>query len=491
LKLPSQIKDWQKARQREEQRASAERAQREERERQQAAIAPSPDEKIASPISKATIAPSPDEKIASPITMAVGNKAAHEQQFANAAGIIPPSMSHLQLLQVQSSADEWSSVRETVRGHQREDDAASLSPSTFSRVSCLPSHHSQQRVVERGISEHQIKQAKVTGRMSLAVRFDDDYLEQQARTQAREWGEQLKAALAGLSLVDAKPKGPPGDRRIEVELVRSEGRARDVKRWLVDNSYFSNRNRVLYILRLSAREEIVVVEGLIDDQIDDIGIITVIRRVDKIWELKNSVSDHLRREVLDSPLDRQQQVSRYSRILDLIVDNEDRKIRMGKMEDKKLSIRHFIEKAGAAAEEVLRSLCEHEIELQGRGPSNYKTKLCLKWQQHGKFSNGNRCNFAHGSNQLRPSGCVCRKRGVCVCAAGAAPAAPAANQNIPWCSRKLVPWNGLLVDGLPCVEEMTLDKASSHPIGCDEKFDQAWTKHLPGAGAGEHVLYVY
>ena len=255
---------------------------------------------------KAAIAPSPDEKIASPITKAA---------IAAAAA---------QRLQVQSSADEWSSVREAVRVHQREDDAASLASTstTFSRVSFLPSDHSQQRVVERGISEHQIKQAKVSGRMSLAIRFDDDYLEQQAITKAREWGEQLKAALAGLSLGDARPKGPPGDRRIEVELVRSEGRARDVKRWLVENGYFSNQNRVLYILKPSAREEIVVVEGLIDYQIDDVGLITVIRR----------------------------------------------------------------------------------------------------------------CNFAHGSKELSLALSFAPP-------SGAAPAAPAANQNSGWCSRTLVPWN--------------------------------------------------
>ena len=185
LKLPSQIKEgssqtaYVAAQQRKAETLAKQQAEA------KAAIAPSPDEKIASPIAKAAIA-------------------------AAAA----------QRLQVQSSADEWSSVREAVRMHQREDDAASLAstPTTFSRVSFLPSDHSQQRVVERGISEYQIKQAKVSGCMSLAVRFDDDYLEQQAITKAREWGEQLKAAL-GLSLGDAKPKGPPGDRRIEVELV--------------------------------------------------------------------------------------------------------------------------------------------------------------------------------------------------------------------------------------------------------------------------------
>jgi hypothetical protein len=248
LKLPSQIKEGSS-------QTAYVAAQQRKAEMQAQALAPSPDENISA------IAPSPDAAAMAALAMAA------------------------QRLQVQSSADEWSSVRQAVREHQREDDAASRASTTFSRVSFLPSDHSQQRVVERGISEYQIKQAKVSGCMSLAVRFDDDYSEQQARTKAREWGDRLKAAL-GLSLGDAKPKGPPGDRRIEVELVRSENRARDVKRCLLDNGYFSNRNRVLYILQPSAREEIVVVEGLIDYQIGEVGVITVIRRVNNEMELE-------------------------------------------------------------------------------------------------------------------------------------------------------------------------------------------------------------
>ena len=37
-------------------------------------------------------------------------------------------------------------------------------------------------------------------------------------------------------------------------------------------------------------------------------------------------------------------------------------------------------------------------------PSNYKSRLCMKWQQHGECSFGNRCNFAHGSDELRGGG---------------------------------------------------------------------------------------
>ena len=124
--------------------------------------------------------------------------------------------------------------------------------------------------------------------------FDDDYGEQQARTEALEWGGQLMTALAGLhlSLGDAKAKGRPGDRRIEVELVRSERRARDVKRWLVDNKYFSERNRVGYILQKSdtshRQEEIVVVEGLLAN--GHVGVITVFRRDDNGRELRSTTA---------------------------------------------------------------------------------------------------------------------------------------------------------------------------------------------------------
>jgi hypothetical protein len=179
-------------------------------------------------------------------------------------------------------AGGWS---DELRGaNQREDDAASLS--NASTVSYRPSVHSQQRGEEREISDDEIRQAKVRGRVSLAVRFHDDYGEQQARTKAREWGEKVKAALTDLNLGDAKAKGPPGDRRIEVELGRSERMARDVKRWLADNGYFSDPNRVLYILKPSPREEIVVVEGLLAG--GHVGVITVFRRVDNGRELRST-----------------------------------------------------------------------------------------------------------------------------------------------------------------------------------------------------------
>jgi hypothetical protein len=156
-----------------------------------------------------------------------------------------------QQLQVHGSADEWSRVREAVRvtRHQREDDATSLAstPTTFSRVSFLPSDHSQQLVVERGISEHQIKQAKVRRHMSLAAGFDDDYLEQQARTKAREWGEQLKASLAGLSLGDTTEgptRGPP--HRDGASQERRQGSRREAlaRRQLVR---FKPKSYVVYL----------------------------------------------------------------------------------------------------------------------------------------------------------------------------------------------------------------------------------------------------
>jgi hypothetical protein len=42
--------------------------------------------------------------------------------------------------------------------------------------------------------------------------------------------------------------------------------------------------------------------------------------------------------------------------------------------------------------------------MYGGRPSNYKTRLCVKWQQHGECSFANHCNFAHGHEELRTGG---------------------------------------------------------------------------------------
>jgi hypothetical protein len=101
LKLPSQIKEgssqtaYVAAQQRKAETLAKQQAEA------KAAIAPSPDEKIASLIAKAAIAPSPDEKIASPITKAAiaaaasfGNRCnfAHgSKELSLALSFAPPS----------------------------------------------------------------------------------------------------------------------------------------------------------------------------------------------------------------------------------------------------------------------------------------------------------------------------------------------------------------------------------------------------------------
>ena len=54
------------------------------------------------------------------------------------------------------------------------------------------------------------------------------------------------------------------------------------------------------------------------------------------------------------------------------------------------------------------NLCNfaHGIEeLRAAGtPRNYKTGLCKSWQIKGECALGNRCNFAHGAEELRPHG---------------------------------------------------------------------------------------
>ena len=110
---------------------------------------------------------------------------------------------------VQSREDDT----ETVWVQPREDDEVSLTSttSTFSCVSFLPSVHSKKRFVERGISDAEIEEVKVRGRISLVVMFDDDYVEQEARKKALKWGKRSNVVFAGLSLGEAKPKGPPDE----------------------------------------------------------------------------------------------------------------------------------------------------------------------------------------------------------------------------------------------------------------------------------------
>ena len=43
------------------------------------------------------------------------------------------------------------------------------------------------------------------------------------------------------------------------------------------------------------------------------------------------------------------------------------------------------------------------MEEAGR-PSNYKTVMCKSWQIKRECALGNRCNFAHGAEELRPHG---------------------------------------------------------------------------------------
>ena len=56
----------------------------------------------------------------------------------------------------------------------------------------------------------------------------------------------------------------------------------------VVNGYFSDPNRVLYILKPSPGEEIVVVEGLLAG--GHVGVITVFRRVDNGRDLRSTAA---------------------------------------------------------------------------------------------------------------------------------------------------------------------------------------------------------
>jgi hypothetical protein len=165
-----------------------------------------------------------------------------------------------------------------VREGRREDDLASM-VTTVSNISLNHSTHSAERGSERDISEKAVKNAKARGRISLAVRFDGD-AEHQAMAEVCRWGERLcRESKSPLQLGLPKPYGSPGGRRVEVVLYGSEKIARDIKKWLEGEGYFSEPRRVMYVLQEEGlQKELVVVEGMLASK--KVGLVTVFRRVD-------------------------------------------------------------------------------------------------------------------------------------------------------------------------------------------------------------------
>jgi hypothetical protein len=159
---------------------------------------------------------------------------------------------------------------------------APASPAADARslVSALHCPHSNMRKEQRGIKFEDIKDAKVKGTVSLAIRFEGENGRGQVMDEISKWGKEIKKEpqFEGIAIGDASAKGRDGDRRMEVELQGSKEHARELKKWLKSKGYFGvPRNRVIYT-QDRQQQPVVVVEGQLASLNDEVGIVTLFCR---------------------------------------------------------------------------------------------------------------------------------------------------------------------------------------------------------------------
>ena len=131
--------------------------------------------------------------------------------------------------------------------------------------------------------------------MSLSIHLNDEEDTNDAKHEINWWGDRLKEAFQKLEVGEVIEKGTE-DRRVQVELRRSENLGPEIKEWLMGHDYFREKeqqstdmkewlkkhgyfweendrpHRVLFTLR-RGQEEVVVVEGR--SAPDKVGVITV------------------------------------------------------------------------------------------------------------------------------------------------------------------------------------------------------------------------
>ena len=82
--------------------------------------------------------------------------------------------------------------------------------------------------------------------MLIALHFGADGERSQAEENIRTWGERITQAFPELQIGGTIHKGGRGNPRVELELVESAARTRELKYWLKDQGYFTEAaNRVI------------------------------------------------------------------------------------------------------------------------------------------------------------------------------------------------------------------------------------------------------
>ena len=157
--------------------------------------------------------------------------------------------------------DGWDGVRNAGASRPRDDDTMSTG-SRLSTVSYNPTKHCKERALEREITEHDIKRVKAQGSMSLSIHLHGKEETNDVKDEISRWGDRLKEAFEQLVVGEVIEKGKTKDRRLQMELHRSEQIGPRIKEWLKKHGYFSKERQRRVIFKLwQVQEEVVVVEG--------------------------------------------------------------------------------------------------------------------------------------------------------------------------------------------------------------------------------------
>jgi hypothetical protein len=193
----------------------------------------------------------------------------------------PPNQSTVHELTYRATPDVWDGVRNAGASRPCDDDAMSMASnatrastaSKFSTVSYNPTKHGKERALQRKITEQGIKMVKAQGKMSLSIHLKGKEETNDVKDEISRWGERLKQAFEQLVVGEVIEKGQPEDRRLQMELHRSEKMGPQIKEWLKKHDYFreERQRRVIFKLR-QVQEEVVVVEGRSAQ--DEVGVIT-------------------------------------------------------------------------------------------------------------------------------------------------------------------------------------------------------------------------
>jgi hypothetical protein len=109
--------------------------------------------------------------------------------------------------------------------------------------------------------------------MSLSIHLNGKEETNDVKDEICQWGDRLKQAFEQLVVGGVIEKGKPEDRRLQMELHKSEKMGPRIKEWLKKQDYFrvERQRRVIFKLR-QVQEEVVVVEGRSAQ--DEVGVIT-------------------------------------------------------------------------------------------------------------------------------------------------------------------------------------------------------------------------